>query len=109
MEDRSDFALRVTENGQRPVVMLAGELDALTAPRLQAALREFSGEHVTLDLSDVTFMDSTAIRVLVAAHKKTFLSGGSIVLQGVQPASRKVMEITGLAGSMYFDGHTTAA
>ena len=108
MVEQPDLVLRVTENWRRPTIEIAGDLDIATAPKLRACLREFTGEHVTLDFSDVTFLDSTGISVLVAAHKKTFLSGGSIVLHGVQPAQRRLMEITGLTGYLYFDGNGTA-
>ena len=103
------LTISVSENRHRPVIELAGDLDLVTAPRLRACLREFTGEHVTVDFSQVTFVDSTALGVLVAAHKKTFLSGGSIVLHGVQPAQQRLMEIMGLTGYLYFDGDGTAA
>jgi len=104
MNEAAEFALRVTENGHGPVVLIAGDLDLQTASKLRACLRDFTGQTVTLDFTDVTFMDSTAIGVLVTAYKKAFQTGGRIVLHGVQPAQMKVFEITGLVESMNFDG-----
>ena len=107
MTKTPEFALRVTENGSGPVVLLAGELDLASAPELSACLRDFTGERVTLDFTDVTFMDSTAISVLVAAEKRAFLKGGAVVLHGVQPMQMRVFEITGLLDRFDFDGQST--
>ena len=106
MVETPEFALRVTENGSGPVVLLAGELDMTTSPQLKACLRDFTGERVTLDFSDVTFMDSTAISVLVAAHKRAWLKGGAVILHGVQPAQMRVFEITALLDHFDFDGQS---
>ena len=104
----SDFALRVTDNGSGPVVLLSGEIDLATAPQLEACLREFNGQRVTLDFSDVTFLDSTAINVLVVAQKKAFLTGGAIVLHGLRPAQMRVFEITNLLDHFDFGGDVGA-
>ena len=61
------FALQVTQNARGPVVRLAGELDLDAAPAFEASMRTVCGELVTIDFSEVTFMDSTALGVLVAA------------------------------------------
>ena len=63
-----EFAVRVTENGHGPVVLLAGELDLAASGQFRECLHGLVGQHVTLDFSDVTFMDSSAIGVLVAAR-----------------------------------------
>ena len=108
MKQAQEFALQVTEDGYGHVVMLAGDLDLQTAPKLRACLRDFTGETVTLDFSGVTFMDSTALGVLLTAHKKAFQTGGRIILQGVQPAQMKVFELVGLAEHLDFDGDQPA-
>ena len=104
MHGSPEFALRVTENGHGPVVLLSGELDLETAPQLQACLRDFSGDRLTLDFTDVTFLDSIVMGVLVGAQKKAFMTGGRIVLHGVQPAQMRVFEITNLVDHFDFDG-----
>jgi|SRR4051794_1421628 anti-anti-sigma factor len=102
-----EFELSVTENGNGPVVSLTGDLDLKTVPELRACLRDFNGQRVTLDFTDVTFMDSTAISVLMAAKKRALLNGGEVVLHGVQPAQMRVFEITGLLDDFDFDGQST--
>src|SRR6478736_5007872 len=98
------FALQVTENGHGPVVRLAGELDLASAGQFRECLHHLIGQTVTIDFTEVTFMDSTALGVLVSTRQRSEIAGGELILHGVQPAQMKVFEVTGLADSMNFDG-----
>jgi anti-sigma B factor antagonist len=102
------FELRVVENGHGPVVLLHGELDLAAAARFRECLEQLSGEMVTLDFTEVTFMDSTAIGVLVGARNRVEQTGGAIVLHGVQPPQMRIFEITGLTQRLTFDGDADA-
>ena len=58
---------------QRQVVAVTGEIDLFTAPELKAALGETleSGRsRIVVDLTDTTFLDSTALGVLIGAVKR---------------------------------------
>ncbi len=56
-----------TESG-RDVMRVKGEIDLSTAPVLEARLGELEhADALVLDLSDVTFIDSTGLRVILAA------------------------------------------
>ena len=101
------FALQVTQNGHGPVVLLAGELDLAAAGQFRECLHGLIGEHITLDFSDVTFMDSSALGVLIAAQQRCEIAGGKIVLHDVQLAQMRIFEIAGLVDSMNFDGDAT--
>jgi len=98
--DGSAFAIRVTENGQGPVLLIAGDLDLTTAPQLKSHLAALIGEHVALEFSDVTFMDSTAIGVLIDAHKRTSAAGGRLVLHGLRDGQVRLFELMGLADTV---------
>jgi anti-sigma B factor antagonist len=103
------FSLRVTENGDGPLVLLAGELDVAVSGQFRECLMGLVGQHVTLDFTDVTFIDSTALGVLVAAQNRAETDGGEIVLHGVQRSQMKVFEITGLTESLNFDDDGAAS
>jgi anti-sigma B factor antagonist len=80
-------------------VEVTGELDLSTSPQLGEALgREFdAGRSVVLDLSDVTFIDSTGLNVLVAALRSCEQNGCRLELEPDLPAQvSRVFEITGL-------------
>jgi len=104
VNNAQDFGLHVTENGQEPVLLLKGDLDLASAPELRARLGELAGENVTLDFSEVTFMDSTAVGVLVAAHDRSVLAGKRIRIHGVQPGQLRLFELMGLLDHMDLDG-----
>ena len=82
-----------------PVVAVAGEIDVATAPalrdRLQAQVHS-GASTVVVDLLQVTFLDSTALGVLVGALKHCREAGGDLRLVISEARILKVFEITGL-------------
>lgn len=84
-----------------PVVSASGEIDVATAPPLRDRLQALttSGKStVVVDLLGVTFLDSTALGVLVGALKRCREAGGDLPLVIEEPRILKVFEITGLTG-----------
>ena len=79
------------------ITVLSGEIDAETAPQVAASLDECAPEsQVRLDVSAVTFMDSSALRVLVAQHHRLEAAGGRLeIVQPSRPVTR-LFEITSL-------------
>ncbi|MEW9550592.1 anti-sigma factor antagonist [Nonomuraea sp. NPDC050783] len=83
------------------IVEVGGELDAVTRPQLHRLLGGYfqgsSGERVVLDLSDVTFMDSGSLGLLIDHYKRAQAAGGRLVLANVSPSRMQVLWLTGLA------------
>ncbi len=83
-----------------PVVALTGEIDLSTSPLLRATLVSLidrGARELTVDLCDVTFVDSTGLGVLVAALQLLQArGGGGLSIRGVGPVVRRVFELTGL-------------
>jgi anti-anti-sigma factor len=80
-------------------VRLLGELDMSTAPQLRDELMRLTSEGATeviVDLSDLAFVDSTGLSVLIAGLKRLRQEGGDMVLRSPNPGTRRVLEITGL-------------
>ena len=89
--------LNVRRAGRCAIVSGTGELDAFAAPDLRAALRDAGeAEALVCDLSAATFMDSTALGVVVGAFKRSREAGS--VFHVILPAgsARRVFEITTL-------------
>jgi anti-sigma B factor antagonist len=92
------FAVRVTHNsGRASVISVCGEIDMETAGRLEDAFG-LCGEScdVTLDLTEVTFIDSTALKLMVQNANKLRSAGHQLRLQGLSDHQRKLVRITGL-------------
>jgi anti-sigma B factor antagonist len=83
--------------GRIPVISAHGEIDMETAPRLEDAFAQCGqSSDVLVDLSEVTFIDSSALRVLVFNAKELDRAGYRIRLQGLSEHQRKVIRLTGL-------------
>lgn len=81
------------------VVKLGGEVDMETGPAFEEALlRGIDGGagHVIVDLSSVTFIDSTALNTLIRGRRRLEQHGGSLAVVCGPGSPRRVMEITGL-------------
>jgi anti-anti-sigma factor len=87
----------IEESGRVSVVLAAGELDAFTAPDIASAFLEVQGARLVLvDLTRVSFMDSTALGVVVRNVRE--LGEESTRVQVVLPVgfARRIFEITTL-------------
>ena len=91
-DDRQLFSVVVTGDG---CLALSGELDLLTVRDLNDALGTRNGARdVTLDVSGLTFIDSSGLHAIV-----TFLRSreeGTVTLRGVSPELLRILEITQL-------------
>jgi anti-sigma B factor antagonist len=82
------------------VVSLRGEIDAATAPRLGSRLFGLADEGkrgVVVDLSEVTFMDSTGIGVLLNALRHFGTRHAQMVVVCPSDNVRRALEITGVS------------
>jgi anti-sigma B factor antagonist len=79
-------------DGPPHVVVLVGDLDVANAHRLRAHLQTVTAVPVVLDLTDLTFMDSSGIAVLLEAAQR----GTTITLRNPSAIVRMLVEVTGL-------------
>jgi anti-anti-sigma factor len=83
------------------VLVLSGEIDSYTAPDLAVRLASEPAVEV-VDLSAVTFIDSSGLRTLIEADRSRQDDGGSrIMLRAPSASVQRLLEISGLAG--HFD------
>jgi anti-anti-sigma factor len=96
-EREGQFEVDTSSAGGEHTLTLRGELDIATADQLTEALGRVApgaGEQLTIDLSGVGFMDSTGLRVLIAANADAKAAGyGLLIVTGESPAKR-VLELT---------------
>ena len=99
----SIFDVRTTEEADGVRLALTGELDLATAPRVEEELEQAERARpgrIVLDLRGLTFIDSSGLRVIVAADARARAEGRRLTLVQGPEAVRRVFEITGLAGRL---------
>ncbi len=81
------------------ILSLSGRFDALTSSRVQTWIEEVvktTPPHLVLNLGEVTFIDSTALAVLVAGMKRARQDTGDLRLCNLQHPVRMIFELTRL-------------
>jgi anti-sigma B factor antagonist len=82
-------------------IVVSGELDLATVPQLSAAIAEHDDAGLlVLDLTAVTFMDSTGVRVLIHADRSCTRAGSRLVVQAGDGPVRRVLELCRLDGRL---------
>ena len=85
-------------NGTALEIALAGRLDTMTAPELEAELNKDLGgaDSLTLDFGKLDYISSAGLRVLLTAHKAMAAKGGMKICN-VNEVVQEVFEVTGFA------------
>jgi anti-sigma B factor antagonist len=99
-----EFSITAADREDRTHLTLRGELDLATAPELEQLVNDSldAGHAVVVDLRGLEFMDSSGIRVLVAAHARAARVGTRLFI--VRPATgsavAKIVQVSGLDGEL---------
>jgi anti-sigma B factor antagonist len=107
-----DVSYYLTDTGtgtDTTTIVVAGELDASAAPALRAALGraiEARVSEVIVDLTETTFVDSTAIGALLAASKQVRESEARLEVICTNPNVLGIFEIVGLDQLIPVSGHS---
>lgn len=97
--DELGIDLKTEDGGGTLVFRLRGSLDLATAPTVRAALAEATekgSQHLIVDLTQLEFLDSTGLGVLIGAHRRAVERGGSFRLVVGEGAIARLLNITGL-------------
>lgn len=90
------MTIQKTTNGAELTLALEGRLDTVTAPQLETELTESLAdvEKLVLDFSDLVYISSAGLRVLLAAQKRR-AKQGSMVVRHANETVMEVFEVTG--------------
>ena len=89
----------VSRSGTSACVSAAGEVDSTSAPVLRQQLEDLLGDDVTeltVDLGQVTFLDSAGLCVLAAAHRRAVRKDVTMRVLASSRAVIRPLQITGL-------------
>jgi anti-anti-sigma factor len=91
--------IQTQEHKRVVVVSVTGRIDSATASEFEDALNEFTQQgknNIVLDLSEVDFISSAGLRVLVTARKAVKGAGGEIAIANSSDQVLETLEIAGL-------------
>ena len=95
------------EGGETVRIFLRGELDVSTSPDLLAQLQEshaLGASEVIVDLSELDFVDSTALSLLITMQKRARDEKTRFVLTSPSPRFVRLVQVAGLSDFFDFDG-----
>jgi anti-anti-sigma factor len=95
-----DLSLTTKRNGSRAIVYVKGDLDAFSAPSLEAEVAHLVDDNtsdVVFDLSATGFLDSSGLRALLVAERSVLDHGGQMALRAPSEPVQRLLEITGLS------------
>ena len=95
-DDEGLLEIEVTEDGGRRTIRPRGEIDIHTCGRLERELVDRTGG-VVLDMSEVSFIDSSGLRALLIGCDSIANAGGQFELVNPSTVVRRLLQITGLA------------
>ena len=83
-------------------LFLAGRLDTANAPMLERKIKQWDNEisEVILDFSDLTYISSMGLRVLLQAHKTMKENRRKLTIKNMNESVREVFEMTGFLNLM---------
>ena len=86
------------QDGSKLVIALEGRLDTTTAPELEQELKtSLDGvTDLTLDLTNLDYISSAGLRVLLSAHK-TMMKQGQMKVTNASEIVKEVFEVTGFS------------
>jgi anti-anti-sigma factor len=94
------FDCTIERKGDTMIVLPEGDLDIANAAVVRKVLQEIlerrDAAHVEVDMSAVTFLDSSGIGMLVAAKRSAEAKGATLRLREPGPVVRMVLEVTNL-------------
>lgn len=95
--DPDALVIAIVHDDDTTLVTVRGEIDMASSITLQTALDTLEpGRHVVVDCTDVLFMDSTGLRVVLLAQIRMDAHGGSLHIRRASIPVRLVIETSGL-------------
>ena len=83
--------------GDRRTVVITGNLDSNTAPKLEAQLDVTGVREIVVDFTECPYISSAGIRILLMAHRRLAAAGGKFIARNLSPTVREVFDLTGIS------------
>ena len=93
------MTINVERDFELVTLEITGRLDTTTAPNLEAIINELPDDtkELVFDVSQLEYISSAGIRVLLGAYKRMNSSGSIMRIEKANDMVREVFEMTGLS------------
>lgn len=94
------MSVKISVEKNRIIAYLSGEIDhhsaLLLRQEIDLAVRENNPSELILDFSEVSFMDSSGIGLVMGRYRVMNESGGTVTIHNPSPNIKKVMKLSGI-------------
>jgi anti-sigma B factor antagonist len=90
--------LKTTDHPEAAIIHVKGRLDSATVPELERqvlSMLEGDQRHLVLDFSELDYINSAGLRVLVMGYQRLTPLGGQVVICGVKDYIAEVFDVSG--------------
>lgn len=105
--EQPELTVRFDAHARPPVLAVTGELDIGSAPVLREALLRLLGgdtvDDVVLDLSGVSFVDSSGLAVLLMGARRWGASEARMLVRSASPTVQRLLDLTGVRRAFTFE------
>ncbi len=106
--DPEDFRLDAQQSGATLFLSLAGEFDWAVTGRVEGALECVNGkalEQLVFDLSDLTFIDITALKVILKTQERAHAGGFQMTVVRPRGLANRIFTLTRAAETLEMVNH----
>lgn len=100
----SEMSLVLNSKKNTLIVRVGGDFDLVSAAEfrklIDKSLEETMSQNLILDLSKITFIDSSGLGVILGRYRKVKANHGEVIIYGTKPAVEKIFEVSGISSLM---------
>ena len=92
--------VKILEQNDEKVVVIAGRVDTVTAPELEmtvSSIWAISAIKLVFDCEKLEYLSSSGLRIILTAHKQVTAKGGTFLLRNLTREVRSVIDLTGFS------------
>lgn len=98
--------LTISQNGNQVIGVLNGRLDTAASTKFAADMQPLidnADKNIVLDCTDLEFISSSGLRLLLSLRKASLAAGGSVTIRNVNDSVKSVLAITGFFSLFNFE------
>ena len=92
--------VKILEQNNETIVVIEGRVDTVTAPDLELKVSKIwaqQGITLVFDCENLEYVSSSALRIILSAHKQVTAKGGKFILRNLSKEVRSVIDLTGFS------------